>query len=219
MTVLCGALILPVANRLPLNVQRTLSVLPGVKIDPIARHDAEASSEWRLNIWRHLFPQIPQYLLVGKGLGFSGSDLQSFVTVSPNTGLGDADVEGIELVADYHNGPLSVIIPFGIFGSIGFIWFLIACLRVLRQNYHFGHPALHRLNTFLYGFFIAKTIFFFAVFGNLYNELAVFTGLVGLSVSINAGVAKRMILVHRTIPQRQPLRLRQGIRKPAGVHA
>src|SRR5205085_2863821 len=144
---LCGAAIFPVANRLPLNVQRTLSVLPGVKIDPIARLDAEASSEWRLNIWRHLVPQIPHYLLVGKGLGFSGSDLQSLVTVSPNTGLGDADVEGIELVADYHNGPLSVIIPFGIFGSLGFLWFLVACLRVLRQNYRFGDPRLRHLNT------------------------------------------------------------------------
>jgi len=34
-------------------------------------------------------------------------------------------------------------------------------------------------------------IFFFAVFGSLYSDLAMFTGLLGLSVSLNGGIAKR----------------------------
>jgi hypothetical protein len=216
-TVVCGALLVGFANRLPLNAQRTLSVLP-IPIDPIAKLDAEGSSEWRINIWKHSWPQIPQYLIVGKGLGFTASELQSFTTVRPNTGRSDTTVEGVELVADYHNGPLSVIIPFGILGTIGFLWFIVASLRVLRQNYHYGNPHLHRVNTFLYGFFIAKTIFFFAVFGSLYSDLTLFTGIIGLSISINGGVAKRMILVPVKI-RPHPQQHIPALRKPTAVHA
>ena len=79
-------------------------------IDPMAKMDAEASSEWRVKMWREVIPQIPHYLLVGKGYGFSATEQAQ---------LGQK-MEGVELVGDYHNGPLSVILPFGIFGSIGF---------------------------------------------------------------------------------------------------
>jgi O-Antigen ligase len=215
--VLGSVVLVATVEHLPLSVQRTLSVLP-LHVDPVARKDAEASSEWRINIWKHLVPQIPRYLLVGKGLGFNANDLQSMISIRPATGIGEASIEGVELVADYHNGPLSVIVPFGIFGVIGFLWFLIASFQVLRQNYHYGHPAFRRLNTFLYGFFIARTIFFFAVFGNLYSELAFFAGLVGMSISLNGGVAKRMILVPARIRQHPPQPV-PGARKPTAVAA
>jgi hypothetical protein len=215
--VLGGVVLTATVKHLPLGVQRTLSVLP-LPVDPLARKDAEGSSEWRLNIWKHSVTQIPKYLLVGKGLGFSASDLQTMISVRPTTGLGEASIEGVELVADYHNGPLSVIIPFGLFGMIGFLWFLLASFQVLRRNYHYGHPVFHRLNTFLYGFFIARTIFFFAVFGNLYSELAFFAGLVGLSISLNGGVAKRIVLVPAKIRQQPPQPL-PGARKPTAVAA
>jgi hypothetical protein len=216
--VVLGSVALAVCvERLPLGVQRTLSVLP-LPVDPRAKEDAQNSSEWRLKIWKHLLPEIPRYILVGKGLGFNASDLQTMISVRPNTGLGESSIEGVELVADYHNGPLSVIVPFGIFGVIGFLWFLIASFQVLRRNYRYGHPAFHRCNTFLYGFFIARTIFFFAVFGNLYSELAFFTGLVGMSISLNGGVAKRTILVPARIRQRPPQPV-PGARKPTAVAA
>jgi hypothetical protein len=215
--VLASTLLVSFVNRLPLNFQRTVSVLP-IPVDPIAKLDAQSSSDWRINIWKHLVPQIPHYLLVGKGLGFSASELQSLTTVNPGTGVGDTTVEGVELVADYHNGPLSVIIPFGIFGTIGFLWFLIASLQVLRKNYLYGVPQFRRFNTFIYGFFIAKTIFFFTVFGSFYSELAYFTGLVGLSISLNGGVAKRMILVPVRIRQ-QPPQPMPGARRPTAIAA
>lgn len=214
-TLLAGATLVATVNRLPLNVQRTLSVLP-LPVDPLARMSAESSSEWRLSIWRHLLPQIPNYLLLGKGLGFSSTELRSFVSGTP----GDMDmlhIEGVELVADYHNGPLSVIVPFGIFGCLGFLWFLGASWRVLYRNYKYGHPAYHNLNRFLFGFFIAKTIFFFAVFGNLYSDLAMFVGLVGMSVSLNCGVARRMIFVPRPKLHQQPRIVPPGLRKPVGA--
>ena len=68
------AVVLPFSDRLPLNIQRTLSVLP-VPIDPVARISAQASSQWRLEMWKNLLPQVPQYLILGKGYAFNPQDV------------------------------------------------------------------------------------------------------------------------------------------------
>jgi len=61
-----------------------------------------------------------------------------------------------------------------------------------------------------------KAIFFFAIFGSFYSELMTFTGLVGLSVSLNGGVAQRMVLVQ---PKARPqtIRFRPPVRKAVPV--
>lgn len=99
-------------------------------------------------------------------------------------------MESFELVGDYHSGPLSVILPFGIFGSIAFVWLLLAAGRVIYQNYKFGDPAFHNINIFLFAYFVVKAIFFFIIFGSLHSDLPLFLGLLGLSISLNGGVVK-----------------------------
>jgi len=182
-TLTVAAILLPNADKLPWVVQRTLSFLPA-KIDPVAQQNADASTEWRLEIWRQAFPQIPRYLLRGKGYAIDPNDLY-------NAGLSaqrqSAAYEAVGLSSDYHNGPLSVIIPLGIWGAIGFIWFLIATGRYLYHNYRFGDFRLQRINTFLWAFFLTKVLFFCAVYGSFHTEFYVFTGLIGLSVSLNGG--------------------------------
>ncbi len=214
--ILVSAFVVGFAQHLPLSVQRTLSVLP-IPIDPIAKADAEASSEWRINIWKSVIPEIPQYLWLGKGLGFSASDMRAHITVNPTTGLADSSAEGVEMVSDFHNGPLSVIIPFGIPGVIGFLWFLAASWRVLYRNYRYGNPAYAKMNRFLLTYFIVKVIFFFFIFGNLYSDLAAYTGLVGLSISLNAGVAKRFILLPPPKVRARILRLPHQIGRPVAA--
>ena len=76
----------------------------------------------------------------------------------------------------------------GIFGAIGFLWFLAAGFRVLLNNFRHGDLELRTINTFVLSYFIARTIYFFFIFGSFYSELAIFTGLLGLSVSLNGGV-------------------------------
>jgi hypothetical protein len=171
------------APRLPLPIQRSLAVLPFVQIDPVAKISAQVSSEWRLQMWREVVPQIPQYLLIGKGYTFSATELAQIR-------MRDVGQESVELVGSYHNGPLSVILPFGIFGVIAFVWFIVAGIRVLYDNYQFGDPAYHRINTFLFAAFVVRAIFFFAVFGGIDADLPAFLGLLGLGVSVNGGVAK-----------------------------
>ena len=42
-----------------------------------------------------------------------------------------SNYEGAMLAGDYHNGPLSILMPFGMFGAIAFLWLLGAGLKVL----------------------------------------------------------------------------------------
>jgi hypothetical protein len=171
-------------SHMPLQFQRSLSFLP-LDIDPLAKSDAEASTEWRVKMWNDVLPQVPRYLIIGKGYSINANEIEM-----AGLNAGDNQALGSELAGDYHNGPLSVIMPFGIFGVFGFLWFLFASGRVLYRNYRFGNPVFRRVNTFLFAYFLAKVIVFIAVFGSLYSDLPAFIGLVALSVSINGGQAR-----------------------------
>jgi hypothetical protein len=207
LSLVAGGMLTLFAERLPLGIQRSLSVLPFIRLDPLAEMSAEASTGWRLQIWQDVIPLIPQYLLVGKGYAFSGTQQAQ---------MGRASMESTELVGDYHNGPLSVILPFGMFGAIAFVWLLVAGLRVFYHNYRFGDPAYQNINTFLFAYFIAKVIFFLGVFGGLHGDLPVFLGLLGLSISLNGGVAKPAVLPQ---PELASTRFRQlpSARRPVSA--
>jgi O-antigen ligase len=177
-----GAILVPTARHLPVSVQRSLSFLP-LDVDPAARANAQNSLEWRLEMWRILVEQVPQYFWLGKGYAINPTDLY-FAQEAYRRGLGK-DYESALVSGDYHSGPLSVLIPFGIFGVIAFVWFLVASFRLLYRNYVYSDDNLRLLNTFLLSYFLARTIFYFVGFGGLYSDLPVFAGLVGLSIAVN----------------------------------
>jgi O-antigen ligase len=183
-TVLVGAFVLPFADKLPLSVQRSLTFLP-LNLDEEAVLSAKASTEWRLEMWSSILPMIPQYLILGKGLGIDAHDFAMMMT---GLNKGGESAAGSMMAGDYHNGPLSIIIPFGIFGMIGWIWFLVAGFKLLQKNYRYGDPAYERINRFLFAFFIVKIIVFFFIFGSFYSDLAFFTGPIGLSLALNGGI-------------------------------
>jgi hypothetical protein len=95
-------------------------------------------------------------------------------------------------IGEYHNGPLWVLVPLGIWGAIGFLWFLVAGWRVLCNTFRYSEPGLKIVNTFLLSSFVARTLFFFAIYGAFYAELLIFTGVVGLSISLNGGARRKM---------------------------
>jgi hypothetical protein len=92
---------------------------------------------------------------------------------------------GSAYTMDYHNGPLSLLIPFGIYGAVAFTWFLIAGLRVLYRNFKYGAPEFRNINALLLATFAARVVVFYLVFGSLYSDLAGFLGWLGLGVAIN----------------------------------
>jgi O-Antigen ligase len=187
---LAGAVVFPFTDKLPSAVQRSLAVLPMVKIDPETERNAKDSSDWRLEMWRNVVPTIPQYLILGKGLSLDARDVEMFRN---GMNAGGSSSDGSAMAGDYHNGPLSLIIQFGIAGVIGFIWTLAAGFRVLQRNYHFGDPSLLLINRVLFAYFIVKCIIFFLVFGSFYADLVYLVGPVGLSIALNGGVCSRVV--------------------------
>jgi O-Antigen ligase len=173
---------LPMASKLPPTIQRSLSFLP-LDIDPIIRMNADFSNEWRLRMWRSILPMVPRYLLVGKGYSIDPELLSM-----SETAMERDNTETAILAGDYHNGPLTVLIPLGIWGALGFLWFLGAGFRVLYRNYRYGDPELHRINTFLFLYFVVKVLFYLFIYGSFQGDFFVFTGLVALSISANGGV-------------------------------
>jgi O-antigen ligase len=209
---LVAVLVVAFANRMPLTIQRTMAFLP-VDIDPMARMSAEASTAWRVQMWQEVLPEIPKYLIVGKGYGFSAREMAMLTDTRSGAGL-----ESTEMAGDYHNGPLSVIMPFGIFGVIGFVWFLSAAGRLLYNNYKLGDPAYRSLNTFLFAYFVVKVFFFIFIFGSLVSDLPVFVGLAGLSISLNHGMARPSIAPNPTTAMSR-FKFNPALRRPLGAQS
>jgi hypothetical protein len=194
---LIGAVaLIPLAEHLPRGMQRTISFLP-YKISTEAKLDAQGTLDWRLNMWSALLPEIPKYLLLGKGYNINPQDL-NFV-LGPNNAIRTSAFAQASGVNDplaigeaFHNGPISVLIPFGIWGAIVFLWFVMVGLRVTYRNYRYGDPDLKTINTFLLAAFAGHFIFFLLVGGDLSVDMMVLCGLLGLSVSFNGGVRRPM---------------------------
>jgi hypothetical protein len=184
---------LPMANRLPNSFQRALSFLP-VNIDPGVRADAEGSTTWRIEMWKALLPQVPRHLLLGKGYAISQEDAQLIGYDTAFRSIDPAE-QSLALSSDFHSGPLSVILPFGIWGIIAVLWFLIASVWALNRNRLYGDPALQTINAFLFAAFLTKTMSFLFLAGALSYDIMTFVGYIGLSISLNGGICR---------PARQP---------------
>ncbi|MBI3850088.1 MAG: O-antigen ligase family protein [Verrucomicrobia bacterium] len=183
---LAAGLAVPFATSLPPTFQRALAFLP-IPIDPDVRLDAEGSNQWRLTIWKRLLPEVPKYLLLGKGFGMQASEM---LLATDRMVQGGENTEWAELAGDYHNGPLSVIIPYGLWGVGALLWFLAAAWSVLYKNYRYGDPSLRVVNAFILANVIARVLMFLFIVGGFETDMLALVGLVGLSVSLNGGVAK-----------------------------
>jgi len=180
-----GVFLFTMAERLPISVQRSLSFLP-IRVDPIAKLDAQSTTEWRLTMWKILWPEVPRYLLLGKGYGMNPTDLYLY---SEAVKRGQAsDIEATIVSGSFHSGPLTLVIPLGIFGVIAFLWFAGASLIFLYRHYRTSAPELRMLNIFLLSYFAMRLIYFLLFYGQFADDLYVFTGIVGLSLSINGRV-------------------------------
>ena len=188
---LVGAcLLVPLANKLPYTFQRSISFLP-LDIDSGARADAEASSEWRFKMWRDLWPQVPQYLLLGKGYALSADDYEMIGGGAFAGGLEakmNASEGSLAVSGDYHNGPLSTLIPFGIWGGITFLWFTFAGLRVTYRNFKFGDPKLRTVNIFFFAQYFTSLMGFFFIFGSYSDAIFGFGKIIGFSIAFNGGI-------------------------------
>jgi hypothetical protein len=169
-------------TRLPMPAQRALSFLP-FDFSPIAKVDAQESLAWRLDMWKYALDDVPRHLLKGRGYTIDPAAL-AMAFQSESRGFAErwrwATVTG-----EFHNGPLSILIPFGLWGAAALAWFLIAVGRMLYRNCVQGDPTLRTVNRMLFGYFLTKVIFFVLLVGTFYLDLAGFCILAGLAVSLN----------------------------------
>lgn len=184
------AMMVPFANKMPFTFQRALSFLP-LNWDAQAKLDAEGSTMWRQRIWRDTWPKVPEYLLLGKGYALHAEDFAMMGHNQFAGGVGvqmDASREGLAVSGDYHNGPLSTLMPFGIWGAISYLWVTLAVLRVLRRNYQYGDPELKTVNRLLLVMAIYQVFGFFFIFGAYTSALGELAKLAGFSIALNWGV-------------------------------
>jgi hypothetical protein len=193
--------IIPLARHLPYTFQRALAILP-LDLSPEARMSADNSSQWRIDMWKALLPQIPPHLLLGKGYAISMEDFQMMGRSAFHAV--DASQQGLALAGDYHNGPLSVIIPFGIWGAVVVLWLLIAAASVVYCNYRHGDESLRKINTLLWVYCMFFIFRFLFLYGGLNGDMTPLAGLIGISVALNGGV--RRAAAPRPVQARPPMR-------------
>jgi hypothetical protein len=198
--ILCLTPMLLFAHKMPAAAQRSLAaflVFLPIDINPEVRAEAENSSQWRYEMWREVYPEVPRYLLLGKGYSIDPVDL--YLTEQASQAGLISNYETSIIAGDYHNGPLSVLIPFGMFGTIALLWLLAAGVKVLYWNYRFGDARLSQVNLTMLSYFLTQCIFFFFVFGAISSQLAVFLGILGFSVSLNGGVCRKPALARPSL--------------------
>ena len=199
--ILAMVVTIPLVSKLPFTVQRSLAFLP-LPVDPTAKESAATTVEWRMELWKAVLPQIPQHLLLGKGYAITMEDYEFMGTDSAFHTV-DASQQGLALSSDYHNGWITVLITFGLWGMIAFLWFAIASIWVLYRNYRHGDPNLAIINCFLLANFVVHFLIFMSFGGGgFHSDLASFVGSIGLSVVFNGGVCR---------PAPQPARVKQPL--------
>jgi len=179
------------SNQLPFVFQRSLSFLP-LKWDQDVLVDAQASTEWRENMWHALWPTVPDYLLLGKGYNMSAQDFEH-IGQGAFAGLGagvDASQETLAISGDYHNGPLTTLIPFGIWGGIGMLWLMAASLFVYYRNYRYGDPDLKTFNAYFLACGICFIFNFFFIFGGFHDDVFELAKSLGFSIALNWGICR-----------------------------
>ncbi|MDE3100069.1 MAG: O-antigen ligase family protein [Verrucomicrobiota bacterium] len=189
---------LPFTEKLPPAVQRSICFLP-VQVDPSVRMDAQASLDWRVKMWQAILPEVPQHLLLGTGYAIATSDFQ-FMGNSAFHEINPAQ-QALALAGDFHNGPLSVILPFGIWGMVAMVWFVLAGIWALYRNYRYGDPEFKIINTALFALFVSRALMFFFAAGFFQLDIAAFAGYLGFGIALNGGICRR----NASVPAPQPV--------------
>ena len=153
----------------------------------MAKLDAQGTLDWRIQIWKTVIPDVPRYFLFGKGFAYNGTDYY-LTAEAVRRGVFYTVDETTLINGTYHQGILTIIIPFGIWGLLLFAWFCWSALKTLFLNSRYGSESLRVINVFLLSMFICRLVFFIFLYGQFELDLPVFVGLIGLSISLNGGV-------------------------------
>ena len=110
---------------MPFAIQRSLSFIPGLVPEGEATINANATIDWRIEIWRIAWSQIWDYALVGRGLTWeigSWSWLSASWYQTPAFYFANHN---------YHSGPITALIDYGFIGTLLWIIFQLSTAKHL----------------------------------------------------------------------------------------
>jgi hypothetical protein len=164
-------------NAIPPVFQRMFSFLPFFSNDNQSIIDAEGSTQFRLILWGIAVTQIPQYWLIGKGLAAT-----PMFDITNRGGYNDALSWFAEMGA-FHNGPLGLLINFGIAGLLlGFALFFyysrifLLTLHQLIKTKHYPIYKVILVNSFI------TTFMFVFLYGDMQSNFPDVVFLLGIIV-------------------------------------
>ena len=158
------------APALPPAIQRAVSFLPFVPVDPDVVQETLNSSNFRFDMWHdYCLPNVPKYLLLGRGLAH---DIVGFSWLQKSW---YSSGEFFYYMGVYHSGPFDLLLTYGLAGTVAFTVFFLLTLvdgwRTVRRY------AAHQ-NTLAAGYFVFLTIrltyeifAFYFVFGDIKTQL------------------------------------------------
>jgi len=164
------AVLVAFAPMLPPAVQRTVAFLGIIPIDPDIARSAGWSTDFRLDIWRnYCIPNLPRYLLIGRGISH---DISGFAWLQ---GHWYGGAEFFYYIGNYHSGPFSLLMDFGLAGTVSFTAFFLSVIvdawKTLRRT------AIH-LTSFAARYYVYLTLWltvevfsFFVIFGDVNTGL------------------------------------------------
>jgi len=167
--------------QLPFPMQRTLCFLPG-KWDPIAISDANASTEWRVEMWKELL-STNRYIenhTFGDGFGMRKRDL---AVIEWNLRWGDDKdrQESYMINGGVHSGPVSTIRCLGYVGLVIMVVFEFAiAIRALKLAHRAKNTPFQTLAYFIALQPILDPIFFIFIFGAVEDNIP--TGLYNIGM-------------------------------------
>ena len=177
--------LIPFVQKLPLSMQRSLSIIPVYHVNPEAEMAAVSTTTWRVEIWKLMLQNIPKYFWLGSGVAVNAAAAYStnpYFIYSP---------EGAYEYHNYHNGPLGILHDYGIFGLITVIGFMFSSsVEFYRSRKIFVTGTfLHRFYTYLLATYLTQVLSFLVIFGDVFDSVA---GMLLASVMLRGVVRTRL---------------------------
>lgn len=158
------------ARYLPLNYQRAVTVIPFANVELEAKVSAEATTTWRIELWKRLIKEVPNYFWLGKGFAFSAAD------AIPAYRQENLSYEDYIITRNFHSGPLSLLILMGMPGTaFAALYLLFANIRYYRiARSQWVDQSLYHIYLVFYSGFAAFTFLFVFVHGSSTTSFELF---------------------------------------------
>jgi len=161
---------------LPDAMQRAISFIPGVSINYQVALNAQDSNTWRVEIWKYAMIELEHYWIIGRGLAFNVKDALDQIGLA----VGEGNPFQNFHTHNYHSGPITLLIDFGLPGLICGLFFTIFAVRrtsMLTKSFSNSSKFEEQYFLFLCVSLIWYVFSFWFVFGDprSFNKLILLT--------------------------------------------